>query len=185
MHEKRKDPSKILGDPLRVRLFELIKEGSKTTVELADILGKDRMELYHHLKQLEDAGLVSSSYNTKRMKEYQATSTEPQIQHMEQTTLINPFKNEMTGLVILSPPAEPEQYREFRNYIEQAAKLCGSSVPDDFEIIQVQVRTESKTLEVAKNENIMDELSGMGAPISQSYGSVHDFKRKSSRRRKK
>ena len=176
MFNKRKDPSKVLGDPLRIRLFELIKEGPKTTVELADILKKDRMELYHHLKQLEEAGLISSEYNSKRMKEYSVSSTEPQIQHMEQTTLINPFQNEMTGLVVLTPPSEPTEYREFRNFIEQAAKLCGSSIPDDFEIIQVQVRTESKILDNLK-PNPVKNMSGVQSP---EYGSVYEFKKKRS-----
>ena len=54
------DRLKVLGDPTRLSVIELLMAGPKHVVALNDILGLDQSLLSHHLKILRDAGLVES-----------------------------------------------------------------------------------------------------------------------------
>lgn len=49
---------KILMDPRRREIFDLIKNESKTVTQIAEILGEKPSRLYYHVKKLEEAGLV-------------------------------------------------------------------------------------------------------------------------------
>lgn len=49
---------KILADPLRVRMLELLCRDEMTTKQVADSLGEKPTKLYHHVEALERAGLV-------------------------------------------------------------------------------------------------------------------------------
>lgn len=49
---------RALADPLRIRLFELIAVRPRSARELAEQVGKRPERLYHHLAQLETAGLI-------------------------------------------------------------------------------------------------------------------------------
>jgi DNA-binding transcriptional ArsR family regulator len=48
---------KVLADPLRIRILELLGE-ERTTKQVADILGEPPTRLYHHVAALERVGLV-------------------------------------------------------------------------------------------------------------------------------
>ncbi len=51
---------KLLADPLRLRILELFKGGeSLTTKQVADVLEEKPTKLYHHVEQLEKAGLIN------------------------------------------------------------------------------------------------------------------------------
>ena len=49
---------RALADPLRIRLFELLSVHPRSARELADRVGMRPERLYHHLAQLEEAGLI-------------------------------------------------------------------------------------------------------------------------------
>ena len=49
---------KALGDPLRNSIHHLLAERAATTTELAEVLGRPRGTVDHHLKVLQGAGLV-------------------------------------------------------------------------------------------------------------------------------
>lgn len=49
---------KILADPLRVRILELLCRDEMTTKQVAESLGEKPTKLYHHVEALERAGLV-------------------------------------------------------------------------------------------------------------------------------
>ena len=49
---------RALGDPLRLRVFELLAGDQMTVRELAEALGSPPDRLYYHLRILEEAGLI-------------------------------------------------------------------------------------------------------------------------------
>lgn len=49
---------KVLANPLRVRILELLSRQEMTTKQVAESLGEKPTKLYHHVEVLERAGLV-------------------------------------------------------------------------------------------------------------------------------
>jgi predicted transcriptional regulator len=52
---------RILGQPVRLRLVELLTEGASTPQELSDALGLSQQNVSKHLLGLHRAGLISRS----------------------------------------------------------------------------------------------------------------------------
>lgn len=50
---------RLVADPLRLRLLELLRQEPQTVTELAEALGVARTRLYYHVRLLERAGLVT------------------------------------------------------------------------------------------------------------------------------
>jgi DNA-binding transcriptional ArsR family regulator len=50
---------RLVSDPLRLRLLELLREEPRTAKDLAAALRVPRTKLYYHLKLLEDRGLIT------------------------------------------------------------------------------------------------------------------------------
>ena len=69
---------RALAHPLRLRAFEALTEAPRTGKQLAELLGKKPTHLYHHLRVLEQAGLVRPVSTRKNRgtteKFYQAVS---------------------------------------------------------------------------------------------------------------
>jgi DNA-binding transcriptional ArsR family regulator len=71
------DQMKVLADPLRIRILELLCE-ERTTKQVAGILGQPPTRLYHHVAALERVGLVRLARTQQRRgameKYYQAVA---------------------------------------------------------------------------------------------------------------
>ena len=50
---------RVLGDPLRVRLLDLLRDGEQTVNALADRLGAGQQNVSKHLSVLADAGMLA------------------------------------------------------------------------------------------------------------------------------
>ena len=50
---------RLIADPLRLRLLELLRQAPRTVTELAEAMGVARTRLYYHVRLLEGAGLVT------------------------------------------------------------------------------------------------------------------------------
>jgi DNA-binding transcriptional ArsR family regulator len=50
---------RLIADPLRLRLLELIRQQPRTVTELADLLDAPRTKLYYHVKLLEEHDLIA------------------------------------------------------------------------------------------------------------------------------
>jgi DNA-binding transcriptional ArsR family regulator len=57
---------KVLADPLRVRILELLCEQERTTKQVAGILGQPPTRLYHHVAALERVGLIRLARTRQR-----------------------------------------------------------------------------------------------------------------------
>jgi len=75
-----KDPKelKALAHPLRLRILELLLNQSRSTKQIARILGKPPPKLYYHMAELERAGLIqvveTRMKNNLQEKYYQAVA---------------------------------------------------------------------------------------------------------------
>lgn len=66
-----------LGDPTRRRVFNLLRNGSRSVREIADGMDVTRPAVSQHLKVLKDAGLVSFRPNgTRRLYQVDAAGIE-------------------------------------------------------------------------------------------------------------
>lgn len=72
---------KVIGDPLRIRLIEVMAEDPArgwTAKELAEVLGSKQTKLYHHLGLLEEHGFIrvgeTRMVSGIQEKRYQATA---------------------------------------------------------------------------------------------------------------
>ncbi|MCL2285017.1 MAG: winged helix-turn-helix domain-containing protein [Firmicutes bacterium] len=67
-----------LSHPMRIKIIGILTEGRRYVSELAKIVNMSRPLLYMHLKKLEDAALVTGSYEIsdlgKSMKFYELKS---------------------------------------------------------------------------------------------------------------
>ncbi len=52
---------KALGEPIRVRIVDLLRDGEKTVTEIAASLGEEIVNISHHLGILYHAGLVEKT----------------------------------------------------------------------------------------------------------------------------
>lgn len=53
------DSLRLIADPLRLRILELLRAGPKTVTELAEQLATNRTRLYYHVGLLEEHGFVT------------------------------------------------------------------------------------------------------------------------------
>src|SRR5438876_10702154 len=57
---------RALAHPLRLRIMELLAEQSRTTKQVAELLGQPPTRLYHHVAALERAGLLRLTETRKK-----------------------------------------------------------------------------------------------------------------------
>jgi DNA-binding transcriptional ArsR family regulator len=66
--------------PTRELILRELKEGPRSTLELEDVTGESRYNLYHHLGVLEDAQLVKSAVISGRTKVFELlTPNRPEV----------------------------------------------------------------------------------------------------------
>lgn len=53
------DRFKILSEPLRLRILQMLQEGEKSVTELTDLTGTSQPNISKHLKLMQTAGIVS------------------------------------------------------------------------------------------------------------------------------
>ena len=52
---------KALGEPMRLRIVDLLRDGEQTVSEIADRIGEEVVNVSHHLRILFHAGLVKKN----------------------------------------------------------------------------------------------------------------------------
>ena len=67
---------KVLGDPTRMRVVEILMDGPRCVHELMSILRIEQSLLSHHLRVMRDAGLVSGVRAGKAVRYALAAGTE-------------------------------------------------------------------------------------------------------------
>ena len=68
---------KVAAHPTRQTILKSLQENDAlTTIQLQELTGEDRYNLYHHLAKLQDAGLVDYELEDSRAKRYFLSSNE-------------------------------------------------------------------------------------------------------------
>ncbi len=71
---------KAASHPTRQTILKSLQENDAlTTIELQELTGEDRSNLYHHLAKLQDAGLVDYELKDSRAKKYFRNSDEDTV----------------------------------------------------------------------------------------------------------
>ncbi|MFQ5942326.1 MAG: helix-turn-helix domain-containing protein [Anaerolineales bacterium] len=72
---------KAASHPTRQTILKKLQENDAlTTIELQELTGEDRYNLYHHLAKLQDAGLVDYELEDSRAKKYFLSSDEDTVE---------------------------------------------------------------------------------------------------------
>lgn len=160
MTRKRKTYSSSAGSavshPIRQALYELIRDGTETTPEFAEILNENRLNLYHHLKVLEDAGLIESFFGSDRVKRFRLASKDKtvivQIPLGEREMSPNIISEKQT--IIINPPTDPKKHKQFQQKVEELLAIGETSLNPQMDISQVQVILQPKvvTQEIQKQQ---------------------------------
>lgn len=74
---------KATAHPTRELILRELREGPRSTLELEEVTGEDRYNLYHHLGVLEQARLVASSISSGRTKLFELLKPKrPEVAHL-------------------------------------------------------------------------------------------------------
>jgi len=58
---------KVIGDPNRVKILEILRNGEICQCEIIPLIGQSQPAVSRHLKLLEDSGLITSHKDATRM----------------------------------------------------------------------------------------------------------------------
>lgn len=64
------DAVKATSHPTRALILKALRDENRSTVELEELTGENRYNLYHHLDVLQQVGLVGFRMGENRMKEF-------------------------------------------------------------------------------------------------------------------
>jgi DNA-binding transcriptional ArsR family regulator len=66
-HERKAKALKVLGDPNRLRIIELLREGELCQCEILPVIGQSQPTVSRHLRLMEQAGLLRSRRDGTRI----------------------------------------------------------------------------------------------------------------------
>jgi DNA-binding transcriptional ArsR family regulator len=107
-----KATTKAVTHPVRSQILKALKEGDKPTVELENITGETRYNLYHHLNALEQVGLVGWTMRDNKTKLYRL-----QIPETPEVTVTTLTENEVKA-----------NKEKFKTLIETLGELAGGPI---------------------------------------------------------
>ncbi len=152
--------------PTRIKLYELISKGVDTTPKLADVLGENRVNLYHHLSILEKHGLIKSTFEGDRIKKFHINEIEEKIditpdnldkmaikqdyQEIIQSSNIGP------NTVIINPPRDTNDLKKFQKKLKELLKVVDVNVSKNLEFIQLHLILQSKESIATINKKIKE-----------------------------
>lgn len=108
---------KAAAHPTRQIILKSLKNKDLSTVELEELTGENRYNLYHHLTQLQDAGLVDFRMKEGRIKRYYLKKEKGKGE-----TFFQLDRDELEN---------PEL---FDNVLEVLSDAFGESIPDSEEV---------------------------------------------------
>lgn len=117
---------KAAAHPTRQTILKSLQENdSLTTVELQELTGEDRYNLYHHLAKLQDAGLVDYELQDSRAKQYFLKSDRDTVERF-----------------VHLDAAEAQQVERISKLLELLADLSEAALPapEDLESISIIFR---------------------------------------------
>lgn len=160
----------VLNHPMRIALYDLIREGAKSAPEMAAILDENRVNLYHHLGKLEKEGLIEGYYSDDRVKKFRLVlPSEKTDVNPENYTNIQAREGEedrenlaTSNVIMIAPPSDRRTLRKFKKNVKSILETSKYNLSDDLEIIQVQVILQPKDIAEKKQKKIEEILKKEG-----------------------
>jgi DUF438 domain-containing protein len=118
-----KTATKAATHPVRSSILKSLKNSAKSTVELEEITGEARYNLYHHLNLLEDVDLVEWKLKDNKTKMY---------------SLKKPSRPQ-AAVLIFDEDDIKEKLAEFQNFINALIKMEGQEIPHKNKIIKAEI----------------------------------------------
>ena len=115
--------TKAATHPVRSSILKSLKDSAKSTVELEEITGEARYNLYHHLNLLEDVDLVKWKLKDNKTKIY---------------SLKKP-KRPQAAVLIFDEDDIKEKSEEFKSLINVLSKMEGRKIPHKDKVIKAEV----------------------------------------------
>ena len=115
--------TKAATHPVRSSILKSLKESPKETVELEEVTGEARYNLYHHLNFLENTGLISWEMKDNKTKIY---------------SLANPKRPEVAVLVFDEDEIKGRP-KEFEAMIDSMSVMEGNKIPHSKKITKAEI----------------------------------------------
>ena len=115
--------TKAATHPFRASILKSLKEGDKSTVELEQVTGEARYNLYHHLNALEQVGLVGWTMKDNKTKLYHLkTPNAPEV-----------------AVIILSEDDVKGKKEKFRKVIDALGEVEGEAIRNAGKITSAEI----------------------------------------------
>jgi len=115
--------TKAATHPVRSHILKALRDGDKSTVELEQITGETRYNLYHHLNALQQVGLVGWTMRDKKTKLYHLTTPNtPEV-----------------AVIVLSEDDIRAKKQQFKTFIETLGDLDGEAIPYPNKITSAEI----------------------------------------------
>lgn len=115
--------TKAATHPVRSSILKSLKDSPKSTVELEEITGEARYNLYHHLNSLENVGLVGWTLKDSKTKIY--TLKEP--------------KQPQVAVLIFDEEDIAKKQKGFRKLIDALSEMEGQEIPHKDKITKAEI----------------------------------------------
>jgi len=115
--------TKAATHPVRSSILRSLKDSPKSTVELEEITKEARYNLYHHLNQLENAGLIDWTLKDNKTKIY---------------SLRKPERPQVAVLIFEKEDIRKKQ-TEFGKLVDALATMEGQEIPHKDEIVKAEI----------------------------------------------
>ena len=160
---RRPDQFRAVGDPTRQRIISLLSERAATTSQLAEALGQPKGSVGHHLKVLEEAGLIrvarSRQVRAITEKDYGRTARFFELMHGEGDLAREPTLHLLRQVMneYVAPGSEewPADVITLRH-----ARIPASRAEDFTRRLQ-EVADEFTDLETVQGERVYGLLAGV------------------------
>ena len=158
----------VLKHPTRIKLYELISKGVDTTPKLADVLGENRVNLYHHLSILEKHGLIISTFEGDRIKKFNIIEMEEKVDitpdNLEKMAIKQDdkdheiLKNSIIepNTVVINPPKDSNNLKKFQKKLKELLKIVDVNVSKNLDFIQLHLILQSKESRAIINKKIKE-----------------------------
>ena len=115
--------TKAATHPVRSSILKSLKDSPKSTVELEEITGEARYNLYHHLNFLEDVDLIKWNFKDSKTKVF---------------SLKKPKRPQAAVLIFDNDDIKKRQ-KAFNRLIDALAAMEGQKIPHKDKIVKAEI----------------------------------------------
>ena len=170
---RRPDQFRAVGDPTRQRIISLLSERAATTSQLAEALGQPKGSVGHHLKVLEEAGLIrvvrtrlvraiTEKYYGRTARFFEFIGGDLDLPEEQAFHLLRQAMNEY-ALPPSSPPdsGAPESEEQFLDILTLRHARIPASRAEEFSRRLLELADEFTDLETVPRERVYGLLAGL------------------------